>query len=86
MTTKADHDFIGRATGGFMTWGLFWLLAMSIAAAAFFSHGFVILLDAWSEPEYSHGPLIPVLSAIMFLREMDNASLHTKKIYEITVL
>lgn len=70
MTTKADHDFIGRATGGFMTWGLFWLLAMSIAAAAFFSHGFVILFDAWSEPEYSHGPLIPVLSAIMFLREM----------------
>lgn len=53
-----------------MTWGLFWLLAMSIAAGVFFSHGVVILLDAWSEPEYSHGPLIPVLSGIMFLREL----------------
>lgn len=70
MTTKANENYLGKFAEGYMTWGLFWLLAMSIAAAVFFSHGFVILLDAWGEPEYSHGPLIPVLSALMFLREM----------------
>lgn len=70
MTARADQDFVGSTTGGFLTWGVFWLLAMSIAAGVFFSHGFAILLEAWSKPEYSHGPLIPVLSGMLFLREM----------------
>ncbi len=25
---------------------------------------------AWSKPEYSHGPLIPVLSLLLFLRQL----------------
>lgn len=70
METKLERSTLGSLTGGYMTWGLFWLLAMSIGAASFFSHGVVILLDAWGEPEYSHGPLIPVLSGILFLREL----------------
>ncbi len=70
MATGANQSYLGRVSGDYMTWGLFWLLAMSLAAAVFFSHGVVILIDAWSEPEYSHGPLIPVLSGIMFLREL----------------
>ncbi len=53
-----------------MNWGLFWLLVATVAAALFFRDGFEVLLDAWSEPEYSHGPLIPVLSALMFLRDL----------------
>jgi len=32
--------------------------------------GFASLAAAWSTPEYSHGPLIPVISLYLFLREM----------------
>lgn len=32
--------------------------------------GFVSLLNAWSTPEYSHGPLIPLISLYLFLREL----------------
>ncbi|MEL6219006.1 MAG: VPLPA-CTERM-specific exosortase XrtD [Pseudomonadota bacterium] len=41
-----------------------------VAAAFFFSYGVEALLTAWSTPEYSHGPIIPLLSGYMFLREM----------------
>ncbi len=48
-----------------------WLMALNVAAAAvFFAYGIEALLVAWATPEYSHGPVIPVLSAYMFLREM----------------
>lgn len=50
--------------------GLFWLALATIAAGWFFIDGLNALLSAWQTPEYSHGPLIPVLSAMMFLREM----------------
>ena len=41
-----------------------------VAAIPIFWTGFVSLGQAWATPEYSHGPLIPVLSAYLFLREM----------------
>lgn len=48
--------------------------AMLVAAAgfgvAFFWLGLVSLADAWSIPEYSHGPIIPFISLFLFLREM----------------
>lgn len=50
--------------------GLFWLGIATIAAGWFFMDGLDALLRAWQLPEYSHGPLIPVLSALMFLREL----------------
>ncbi|MFZ5965213.1 VPLPA-CTERM-specific exosortase XrtD [Thalassococcus sp. BH17M4-6] len=53
-----------------MTWGLFWLLVAIVAALVFFKDGFEVLFEAWSKPEYSHGPLIPVLSGLMFLRDL----------------
>jgi exosortase D (VPLPA-CTERM-specific) len=47
------------------------LMAVNIAAAvAVFWYGILSLFDAWQKPEYSHGPIIPLLSAFMFLREM----------------
>jgi exosortase D (VPLPA-CTERM-specific) len=70
MTMITDEDFLTKATGGRLSWGLFWLIVISLAAGVLFSSGFNILLEAWSRPEYSHGPLIPVLSALMFLREL----------------
>jgi exosortase D (VPLPA-CTERM-specific) len=32
--------------------------------------GFVSLANAWMTPEYSHGPLIPLISLYLFLREL----------------
>ncbi len=43
---------------------------MIIGAVLFFGDGIEELLRAWQLPEYSHGPLIPVLSAFLFLREL----------------
>lgn len=51
-------------------WGTFWLLVATVAAAAFFIDGLDALMRAWSLPEYSHGPLIPVLSLLLFLRQL----------------
>jgi exosortase D (VPLPA-CTERM-specific) len=47
------------------------LLVLSVVGAAgVFWYGLVSLGQAWSTPEYSHGPVIPLLSAYMFLLEM----------------
>ncbi|MCF2906678.1 VPLPA-CTERM-specific exosortase XrtD [Octadecabacter sp. CECT 8868] len=55
---------------GFATWGLFWLSIAIIGAFAFFADGIEALFDAWQLPEYSHGPLIPVLSGFLFLKQL----------------
>jgi exosortase D (VPLPA-CTERM-specific) len=47
------------------------LLAAAFAAAALtFWGGMEALVAAWSVPEYSHGPIIPLISLFLFLREM----------------
>ncbi len=51
-------------------WGAFWLLAATLAALPLFRFGLAGLAEAWSRPEFSHGPVIPVLSFYLFLREM----------------
>ncbi|WP_340109347.1 VPLPA-CTERM-specific exosortase XrtD [Pikeienuella sp. HZG-20] len=48
--------------------GLFVLLVAS--GVAVFWSGFFALFDAWRLPEYSHGPLIPMLSFYLFLRQL----------------
>ena len=55
---------------GFTHWGVFWLLAAVLAAGVFFANGIDALLTAWQLPEYSHGPLIPILSGLLFLRQL----------------
>jgi len=50
--------------------GLFWLILSTLAAIVFFWDGIEALLVAWQLPEYSHGPLIPVLSLLLFLRQL----------------
>ena len=67
--TTTEHVPIKSHTG-WLSWGVFWLCVATAAAVAFFWDGFDVLLDAWSQPEYSHGPLIPVLSGLMFLRDL----------------
>lgn len=56
--------------GRFFTKGMAWFLISVVAAVFFFKEGFDALLKAWQLPEYSHGPLIPVLSLLLFLRQL----------------
>ncbi len=50
--------------------GALWFFVILFASLPIFWRGFVSLGDAWSTAEYSHGPLIPVLSLYLFLRDM----------------
>jgi exosortase D (VPLPA-CTERM-specific) len=47
------------------------LLVLAVLAAGFlFQSGVVALLEAWSTPEYTHGPIIPLLSAYLFAHQL----------------
>jgi exosortase D (VPLPA-CTERM-specific) len=50
--------------------GLFWFALAVVSTLPLFWFGFHGLATEWSRPEFSHGPVIPVLSFYMFLREM----------------
>ncbi|RMF35270.1 MAG: VPLPA-CTERM-specific exosortase XrtD [Alphaproteobacteria bacterium] len=50
--------------------GLGWLVLAAIGAGLVFWDGLISLGQAWSTPEYSHGPVIPFLSFWLYLREM----------------
>jgi exosortase D (VPLPA-CTERM-specific) len=50
--------------------GIFWFAVACLGAAVFFADGLDALLRAWQLPEYSHGPLIPILSGLLFLRQL----------------
>lgn len=66
-------ETVGRApdrTYSFRWWGVFWFVIAMLGAAAYFSPGIEALLEAWATPEYSHGPLIPILSLFLFLRQL----------------
>ena len=53
--------------------GLGLLIVICLSAIPVFWIGIVSLGEAWSTPEYSHGPLIPLISLYLFLRELRNA-------------
>ncbi|MGL4280955.1 MAG: VPLPA-CTERM-specific exosortase XrtD, partial [Albidovulum sp.] len=50
-----------------------WFLLLVVAALPVFWLGFSSLAAAWSTAEYSHGPLIPLISLYLFLRELRQA-------------
>ncbi|WP_339110017.1 VPLPA-CTERM-specific exosortase XrtD [Thioclava sp. GXIMD4216] len=56
--------------------GLIWFGLATIAAVVYFHEGFDALLTAWATPEYSHGPLIPLLSAFMFFQELKSEPIY----------
>ena len=53
--------------------GLFWFALLIGAALPVYWLGFQSLGRAWITPEYSHGPLIPLISLYLFLRELRRA-------------
>lgn len=50
--------------------GLGWFLLLVVAAIPVFWLGFASLGAAWLTPEYSYGPLIPLISTYLLLREL----------------
>ena len=60
---------LGRLLGRGST-GMALLVLLTLACLPVFWIGFVSLAQAWTTPEYSHGPLIPAISLYLFLREL----------------
>lgn len=53
------------------------LFALLVAGSLpLFWIGIISLGEAWSTPEYSHGPLIPIISLYLFLRELRDMPAH----------
>lgn len=67
--STASSDFHASNPVGFG-----WFLFLVVTAIPVFALGFESLFAAWSTPEYSHGPLIPLISLYLFLRELRNAT------------
>lgn len=55
--------------------GLFWFVLLVAGSVPIFWIGLVSLAEAWTTAEYSHGPLIPLISLYLFLRELRRAPL-----------
>jgi exosortase D (VPLPA-CTERM-specific) len=56
--------------------GALWLGLACLAAGVFFWSGMTDLWESWQQPEYSHGPLIPLISGYLFLRQMKGVPAH----------
>ena len=69
---SATHDTLSprRAWPDASVSGMVVLALCILGAGLFFWPGTAALLEAWQLPEYSHGPLIPVLSGLLFLRQL----------------
>ena len=47
-----------------------WIVLAAVGAIAFFWEGLISLGDAWAQPEYSYGPMVPLITAYLTLREI----------------
>lgn len=70
MSVSQSANGAARFPASLCTWGIFWLSVTIVTSLLFFKEGLGELWGAWQLPEYSHGPLIPVLSGLLFLRQM----------------
>ncbi|MEM1340766.1 MAG: VPLPA-CTERM-specific exosortase XrtD [Pseudomonadota bacterium] len=57
--------------------GLIWLSLAAITTIALLWDGLFVFYDVWQMPEYSHGPLIPLLSGLLFLRQLKEHPIDT---------
>ena len=73
MTTSVSE----RAGAPWRLWpGAMWLALALAAGALAFHEGLIALAEAWQQPEYSHGPLIPLISGYLFLRQIKQVPPH----------
>lgn len=72
VTTQSQRleGALGARRQGLSLGGLLWLALAVLGTLPLFRLGFEGLAEAWARPEFSHGPVIPVLSFYMFLREL----------------
>ncbi len=47
-----------------------WIIVAAIGAIAFFWEGLISLGVSWARPEYSYGPMVPLITAYLTLREI----------------
>lgn len=71
ITSHRSFNFAGSQAVN--PWGLIWFVALIVVALPIFWLGLESLGHAWLTPEYSHGPLIPLISLYLFLREFRHA-------------
>ena len=67
VTDQLGSGFLARS---FNPAGLLWFALLLLGSIPIFWIGFVSLAQAWGTAEYSHGPIIPLISLYLFLREM----------------
>jgi exosortase D (VPLPA-CTERM-specific) len=70
MMSSTDAKLLSSRTFDVNPGGLALFLALCAASVPVFWIGFESLVSAWSTPEYSHGPLIPLISLYLFIREL----------------
>ena len=70
MTVGTSRTMAAEAAAGWNPAGVFWLAVAVVATLPLFGFGLAGLAAAWTRPEYSHGPVIPILSFYMFLHEL----------------
>ena len=69
MTTRSISAPFAAGLAG-LGWGPALLIAAALAAVGLFHDGAAALLAAWATPEYTHGPVIPLLSAYLFAHQL----------------
>ncbi len=75
MPTTKDLAGAPGAIAALNAPGLLWFTLLLAGSVPVFWIGLVSLAEAWSTPEYSHGPLIPLISLYLFLRELRRSPL-----------
>ncbi len=70
VSEPAGEIGVGTARGGVNIAGVGLFIAIVAASIPVFWVGIMELGSAWSRAEYSHGPLIPLISLYLFLREL----------------
>lgn len=70
MSVIRQQSSFAQALPALNPGGLLWFAILVLGSIPIFWIGFVSLVEAWGTPEYSHGPLIPIISLYLFLREL----------------
>ncbi|WP_278924229.1 VPLPA-CTERM-specific exosortase XrtD [Pseudophaeobacter profundi] len=70
MTTARSISVPAEASGNRLQPGGIFLVLLFVVSLPIFWMAMVSLAEVWVTPEYSHGPLIPLISLYLFLREL----------------
>lgn len=80
MSTIENTSFKNSLSFRINTAGLVGFVLLILVSLPIFWASLVSLVQAWSTAEYSHGPLIPVISLYLFLRELRGKPVPAKQV------